>query len=54
MIMASLADVCNDKNKIAWEFSERLKAFCQKYQISPEDVEITYNFAGVGIKIKVG
>lgn len=53
MIMANLADLCNDRNKITWKMSDDLKAFCEKYQITPDQIEISYNHAGVWIKVKV-
>jgi hypothetical protein len=52
-IMVNLAELCNAKNTIAWKFSDELKAFCEKYQISWSDIEITYGAAGVGIRVKV-
>lgn len=53
MIMANLAEVCNDKNKIAWAFDDALKAFCEKYQISPYDIKIEYTGSGLSIKVIV-
>jgi hypothetical protein len=53
MIMVNLAELCNAKNAIAWKFSDELKAFCEKYQISPFDIELTYHPTGVAIKVKV-
>jgi len=53
MIMANLAEVCNDKNKIAWKLSDELKMFCEKYQISPYDIEIKWTGTGLIISVKI-
>lgn len=53
MIMANLADICNDKNAIAAKFADEFAAFCKKYQISPFDVEIKWTGTGLMIQIKV-
>lgn len=52
-IMVNLAELCNAKNTIAWKFSDELKAFCEKYQISPYDLKIEYTGAGLSIKVIV-
>jgi len=51
--MCKLADLVNDKNKLTWLFDDKLKEFCEKYQISPFDIEIKYSGTGLIISVKV-
>jgi hypothetical protein len=51
--MANLADLCNDKNRLAWAFDDQFKEFCAKYEISPFDVEIKWTGTGLQIVVKV-
>jgi hypothetical protein len=51
--MGSLADLVNDKQQAGYRIFDELKKFCEKWDISPHEIEIIYNVAGVLIKVKV-